>query len=1098
MTCAMKHDDMQRPGTDDVGSKDVLADVACARELQDVLPHEEPVHILPDTDGGVNLPLVEEDRCEHFARDDPQGSVPVDEQNIDTKRVDETGCFPRVVIELCAGCARLSSVFASEGFTTLAVDYVNNRHATHHRVVHLDLRLDESWQLIYRILDTHRVVFVHCAPPCGSASRARDRPLSGQQWGPPPLRSDRYPWGLPHLTGKLKDRVEQANLLYIKIAAFCRELSRRNIPWCIENPRRSYLWELGPIVELQDVASFYDFQACMFGSERDKHTAFLSSLDFSEMCVMCDGSHPHKAWGIDEDNNFATAEEAEYPRELCDKVVSIVARHVENNGGLPESHFDAMRGPQRADATVQQQSRKKTPPIIPEFLRTMEVECDGQQPPLDAKGCLKDAFMGVPAGSKQLRARRKQVGTGKAGLRTLFLYGVYRSPEQFVKRALSIPHPFDQFCDVPDCLLKLMHFALVSGPIALEKHRLQKIQCWRQWAVKLKKKESELHDTMDEGTAKVLQGKNLLLLEKIAESVQWTDVNLVSDIIRGFDLVGIPDKSGIFPEEVNVPSMSVTQLDSEMGITKQVLWEKIGKAPFDQGTWDATVEEVETKGWLQGPFSWDELEEMFKGDWVPTRRFGIQQAGKLRVIDDLSENGTNSAYSPQEKLDLRTLDHMSWMALTLSRCIWFDKAVRFNLSDGSVLQGPVHEAWTSKDIGDIVTKTVDLKSAYKQYAISPGDRKRAVIVVKSGEKGPPMGFVGSVLPFGASASVLAFNRISRLLWRILVEAGVMCSAYFDDYPLVDLSYTAASSALTARAVFRLLGVKCSEDKEMDFSNRTSMLGVILDTSNCRKGECIISNKEERVLQLVESIDRTLEEGKIRSNDIPKLFGRLQFAEHQIAGRVGKLALADLRDLARRSNDVVLMDDIWKKAFGLLKFRLSSHTPRVVKVLQGNGVVVFTDGACEQDETGRYVATVGGVIYVDGMRPKFFGGKLSPRLVDKWLENKKHVIGLVELYAVVLARSVWAEHLVDRRVVYFVDNIPAMRTLIRGTSSEQDWRSVLLLYEELESVGHTFPWIARVPSKSNIADYPSRGEFGALGDMDYCTPVCLVTGERIVW
>ena len=108
MTCAVAHDDMQRPGTDDVGSKDVLADVACASELQDVLPHEEPVHILPDTDGGVNLPLVEEDRCEHFVRDDPQGSVPVDEQNVDTKRVDETGCFPRVVIELCAGCARLS------------------------------------------------------------------------------------------------------------------------------------------------------------------------------------------------------------------------------------------------------------------------------------------------------------------------------------------------------------------------------------------------------------------------------------------------------------------------------------------------------------------------------------------------------------------------------------------------------------------------------------------------------------------------------------------------------------------------------------------------------------------------------------------------------------------------------------------------------------------------------------------------------------------------------------------------------------------------------------------------------------------------------
>ena len=32
-----------------------------------------------------------------------------------------------------------------------------------------------------------------------------------------------------------------------------------------------------------------------------------------------------------------------------------------------------------------------------------------------------------------------------------------------------------------------------------------------------------------------------------------------------------------------------------------------------------------------------------------------------------------------------------------------------------------------KDIGGLLTKTVDLKSAYKQFAIAPADRKRAVI-----------------------------------------------------------------------------------------------------------------------------------------------------------------------------------------------------------------------------------------------------------------------------------------------------------------------------------------------------------------------------------
>ena len=69
---------------------------------------------------------------------------------------------------------------------------------------------------------------------------------------------------------------------------------------------------------------------------------------------------------------------------------------------------------------------------------------------------------------------------------------------------------------------------------------------------------------------------------------------------------------------------------------------------FDAGTWDATVLEAEEKAWLQGPFTWNQLEDMFEGDWMPVRRFGIQQSNKLRVIDDFTENGTKAAYSSHE------------------------------------------------------------------------------------------------------------------------------------------------------------------------------------------------------------------------------------------------------------------------------------------------------------------------------------------------------------------------------------------------------------------------------------------------------------------
>ena len=155
--------------------------------------------------------------------------------------------------------------------------------------------------------------------------------------------------------------------------------------------------------------------------------------------------------------------------------------------------------------------------------------------------------------------------------------------------------------------------------------------------------------------------------------------------------------------------------------------------------------------------------------------------------------------------------------------VWFKKEVFLKLSDGSALVGPLHPGWSEKTVGSIVTKTVDLKSAYKQFAIKLSDRKRSVIAVKSGEKSEPMGFVGSVLPFGASAAVMSFYRISRLLWRVFVEAGVVRGAYFDDVPILDFETTSKSAGLTVRAICKLLGMRCSEEKEVEFSEKTPLL-----------------------------------------------------------------------------------------------------------------------------------------------------------------------------------------------------------------------------------------------------------------------------------
>ena len=120
------------------------------------------------------------------------------------------------------------------------------------------------------------------------------------------------------------------------------------------------------------------------------------------------------------------------------------------------------------------------------------------------------------------------------------------------------------------------------------------------------------------------------------------------------------------------------------------------------------------------------------------------------------------------------------------------------------------------------------------------------------------------------------------------------------------------------------------------------------------------------------------------------------------------------------------------------------------------------------------------------------------LVSRWMDGKKHIVGLVELYAVVLAIYHWDIFLKGRRVIFFVDNIPSMRSLIKGTSSEREWRELLRSLESIEIRGPTYSWFARAPSDSNIADGPSRDDDSGLELFEATIPVCIFAQSLVQW
>ena len=97
------------------------------------------------------------------------------------------------------------------------------------------------------LADQKRIDYVHASPPCGTATRAREKRVSAQLKAlgasdPMQLRSPRWPAGLPSLTGLNLHKVTLANQIYDWLAKFFMLCYLRGVKWSCENPKRSFLW----------------------------------------------------------------------------------------------------------------------------------------------------------------------------------------------------------------------------------------------------------------------------------------------------------------------------------------------------------------------------------------------------------------------------------------------------------------------------------------------------------------------------------------------------------------------------------------------------------------------------------------------------------------------------------------------------------------------------------------------------------------------------------------------------------------------------------------------------------------------------------------
>ena len=383
--------------------------------------------------------------------------------------------------------------------------------------VQIDLTDSANFSFVKDIIQEPGCVYVHFAPPCGTASRARFIQRKGG-YNPPVLRTDLHPDGLPHLRAK----VTAANLLYRRTQELCRCCVQHGVLFSIENPARSFMWNTVHMAHFLKEVPHFDtyFHHCMYGSARRKHTRLTHNIPaVCQLECRCDDTHAHEPWG-QTDTGWATAEETAYPWPLCRRLSALVALQLQEHGlqcptpvfATHASQLDAIRHHTEFQPTL------KGLPWVSEFKTILHLDAHQPVPP-------DERLIGTPAVGYIASASKKTVG-------------VHRSPQEFIDAALAAKHPGFVADQLPSPMLEAVEFCAKHSDEFVATSRSETLRSMMAEAQNLAGQEKDFKALMSDRRKVILAKKRLLLFKSLLKQADSPDLDLVDDISSGFDLTG--------------------------------------------------------------------------------------------------------------------------------------------------------------------------------------------------------------------------------------------------------------------------------------------------------------------------------------------------------------------------------------------------------------------------------------------------------------------------------------------------------------------------------------------------------------------------------
>ena len=584
-------------------------------------------------------------------------------------------------IEVFAGGAQLSNSLRQEGFSILPIDCAVGK-TPKAKLLQLDLTRQAHCDILVHALSHANVAYCHCTPPCQTSLRA----VHG-----PGLRSSQQPLGLPSLSPQDRSRVASANQLFFLILGVVYIAVRRGILVSVANPSRSYFWlavaalskQFPVLAAAWDSLESNHFKSCAHGGvDSTWHCWYASANLLCPIRARCTHAHEGETCAP-----CLNATRAACPPLLCDRLATLIKQAAVDRGAVPTPECS----PARPQPPPLRQRRQ--PPLVAEY-KLITDACPAASCEYRLLRTLPVLKKGVIDGGFD-DARGTQVDLSENFDPSQDVYGVFRTPAEFVKAALLAKHPIDAIPQIPDVLVRNVVRVLNDGPALTNAKRKLAVKKVQRLALSLQAGEVELHQSLNPEMQVVLKDKKLLLWKELMTLTDFHDKTLFDEVTKGFNLVGQAAFSEQFPHGFVPMQQTPQELRAKSIWLRKTAAAKCTaslKPDLDAQVWNQTLEECH-KGWMRGPFTETQVTAMV-GDpyWLATRRFALEQSDKIRLIDDGLASGLNSAFGTSNKLQLLDIDSLVSLLLRIQK-LRLKASSGLCLSDGSTIQCHPSPAW---------------------------------------------------------------------------------------------------------------------------------------------------------------------------------------------------------------------------------------------------------------------------------------------------------------------------------------------------------------------------------------------------------------------